>query len=144
MEGGFQVELMEQSQTVNSLRSISTLRAPKLRLRRVWRDKDLILQHDNARPHTSRYTQDALRQLELTTLPHPGYSPDLALSDYNCFPNSRSTCHHCDNDEKVIAGVGRWCCEQSSEFLVDGARKLMKRWRVCADRDGGYVEKIEC
>ncbi|GFO07314.1 histone-lysine N-methyltransferase SETMAR [Plakobranchus ocellatus] len=44
----------------------------------VRRDKDSILQHDNARPHTSRQTQDALRQLELATLPQPAYSPALA------------------------------------------------------------------
>ena len=78
MEGVVHMEFLEQGQTVNSERYISTLRALKLRLRRIRRDKDSILQHDNARPHTSRQTQDALRQLELTTLPHPAYSPDLA------------------------------------------------------------------
>ncbi|GFO06639.1 histone-lysine N-methyltransferase SETMAR [Plakobranchus ocellatus] len=69
MEGVVHMDFLEQGQTVNSERYISTLRALKLRLRRVRRDKDSILQHDNARPHTSRQTQDALRQLELTTLP---------------------------------------------------------------------------
>ncbi|GFO00913.1 transposase [Plakobranchus ocellatus] len=71
-------EFLEQGQTVNSERYISTLRALKLRLRRVRRDKDSILQYCNAHPHTSRQTQDALRQIELTTLPHLAYSP----SDY--------------------------------------------------------------
>ncbi|GFR95374.1 histone-lysine N-methyltransferase SETMAR [Elysia marginata] len=41
-----------------------------------------ILQHDNARPHISRQTQDASRLLELTTLQDPAYSSDLAPSDY--------------------------------------------------------------
>ncbi|GFO14068.1 histone-lysine N-methyltransferase SETMAR [Plakobranchus ocellatus] len=82
MEGVVHMGLLEQGQTVNSERYISTLQALKLRLRSVPRDKDSILQPDNARPHTSRQTQDALRQLELTTLPHPAYSPDLAPSDY--------------------------------------------------------------
>ncbi|GFN92479.1 transposase [Plakobranchus ocellatus] len=86
MEGVVHVEFLEQGQTVNSERYISTFRALKFRLRRVWRGKDSILQHDKARPHTSRQTQDALRQLELTTLPHPAYSPDLAPSDYYLFP----------------------------------------------------------
>ncbi|GFR66869.1 histone-lysine N-methyltransferase SETMAR [Elysia marginata] len=63
-----------------------TMQALKLRLRRVRREKDSILLHDNARPHTSRPTQDALRQLELTTLPDPAYSPDLAPYDYYLFP----------------------------------------------------------
>ncbi|GFO11571.1 histone-lysine N-methyltransferase SETMAR [Plakobranchus ocellatus] len=60
MEGVVHVEFLEQGQTVNSERYISTPRALKLRLRRVRRDKDSILQHDNAGPHTSRQTQDAL------------------------------------------------------------------------------------
>ncbi|GFO14144.1 histone-lysine N-methyltransferase SETMAR-like protein [Plakobranchus ocellatus] len=46
--------ISEQGQTVNSERYISTLRALKFRLRRVRRDKDSIVQHKNARPHTSR------------------------------------------------------------------------------------------
>ncbi|GFS02046.1 transposase [Elysia marginata] len=78
------MKFLEQGQTVNSERYISTVRA--LKLRRVCHDKDSILQHDNARPHTSRQTQDGFRQLELTTLPYLAYSPDLASSDYYSFP----------------------------------------------------------
>ncbi|GFR87986.1 histone-lysine N-methyltransferase SETMAR [Elysia marginata] len=70
MEGVVHMKYLEQDQTVNSERCNSTLRALKLRVRR-FRDKDSILQHDDARPHTSRQTQDALRQPEHTTLPHP-------------------------------------------------------------------------
>ncbi|GFO34991.1 histone-lysine N-methyltransferase SETMAR [Plakobranchus ocellatus] len=81
MEGVVHMEFLEQGQTVNSERYISTLRALKLRRGRVRCDKDSILQHDNARPHTSRQIQDALRQLELTTLPQRAYSPDLAPSE---------------------------------------------------------------
>ncbi|GFO00877.1 histone-lysine N-methyltransferase SETMAR [Plakobranchus ocellatus] len=66
-----------------------------------WCDKDSNLQRDNVRPHTSRKTQDALRQLELTTLPHLAYSLYLAPS----FPQLKKYLkgHHFDNDEEVIA-----------------------------------------
>ena len=143
MEGVVHMEFLEQGQTVNSERYISTLRALKLRLRRIRRDKDSILQHDNARPHTSRQTQNALRQLELTTLPHPAYSPDLAPSDYYLFPQLKKYLkrHHYDNDEEVIADVCRWCRGQPSEFFADGVSQLVKRWRRCVDRDGDYIEK---
>ena len=53
MEGVVHMEFLEQGQTVNSERYISTLRALKLRLRRIRRDKDSILQHDNAPAHQS-------------------------------------------------------------------------------------------
>ncbi|GFR64893.1 histone-lysine N-methyltransferase SETMAR [Elysia marginata] len=86
MGGVFHMDFLEQGHTVNSERytSISTLQALKLRLRRVRRDKGSIQQHDNARPLTSRQTQDALRQLELTDRSHPAYSPDLAPPP-NCY-----------------------------------------------------------
>ncbi|GFN90119.1 transposase [Plakobranchus ocellatus] len=143
MEGMVYMGFLEQGQTVNSERYISTLRALKLRLRRVRRDKDSIVQHDNPRLHTSRQTQEALRQLELTTLPHPAYSADLAPSDYYLFPQLKKYLkgHPYDNDEEVIADVRRWCRGQSSEFFTDGMHQPGKRWRLCVDRDSDYVEK---
>ncbi|GFN80831.1 transposase [Plakobranchus ocellatus] len=143
MEGVVHMEFLEQGQTVNSERYISTLGALKLRLRRIRRDKDSILQHDNARPHTSRQTQVALRQLELTTLPHAAYSPELAPSDYYLFSQLKKYLkgHHYDNDEETIADVRRWCRGQLSEFFTDGERQLVKRWGLCVDRDGDYVDK---
>ena len=112
-------------------------------MKRVRGDKDSILQHDIARPHTSRQTQDALRQLELTTLPHPAYSPDHIPFDYHLFPRLKKYLkgHHYDNDEEVIADVRRWCRGQSVEFFTDGVRQLVKRWKLCVERDGDYFEK---
>ncbi|GFO24201.1 transposase [Plakobranchus ocellatus] len=142
MEVVVHMEFLEQGQTVNSERYISILRALKLRIRRV-RHEDSILQHNNARPHTSRQTQDALRQLELTTLLHPAYSPDLAPSDYYLFPQLKKYLkgHHYDDDKEVIADVRRWCRGQLSEFFAGGMCQLVKRWRLCVKRDSDYVKK---
>ncbi|GFR90503.1 transposase [Elysia marginata] len=100
-------------------------------------------ENDNARPHTSRKIQDALRQLELTTLPHLAIIPDLAPSDYYLFPQLKKYLKgHCyGNDEEFIAGVRRWCRGQTSEFFTDGIHQLLKCWRLCVDRDGDFVEK---
>ncbi|GFS27714.1 histone-lysine N-methyltransferase SETMAR [Elysia marginata] len=86
--------------------------------------------------HTSRQTQDALRQLELTTLLHPAHSPDIAPSPYHLLPQVKKYLegHHYDNDEGVIADVRRWCRGQSSEFFADGVHQPVKRWRLCIDR----------
>ena len=143
MEGVVHMEFLNQGQTVNSEQYISTLRALKARLRRVRGSRDSILQHDNARPHTSRQTQDALVQLNLQTLPHPAYSPDLAPSDYFLFPQLKKYLkgNHYDSDGEVVAAVRQWCREKSPEFFADGVRQLVRRWRVCVNRDGDYVEK---
>ena len=114
MKGVVHMELLKQGHTVNSKKYISTLRTLKLRLRRVRSGRDSILQHDNARPHTSRQTQDALAQLKLPALPHPAYSPDLAPSDYFLFLQLKKHLegNHYDSDEEVIAAVPKWCREQ--------------------------------
>ena len=143
MKGVVHMEFLRQGHTANSEKYISALRTLKARLRRVRSGRDSILQHDNARPHTSRQTQDALAQLKLPALPHPAYSPDLALSDYFLFFQLKKHLkgNHYDSDEEVVAAVRQWCREQSSEFLADGIRQLVRRWQLCVDRDGDYVEK---
>ena len=48
------------------------------------------LQHDNARPHTSRSTVATIQDLSFECLPHPPYSPDLDASDFHVFgPRSK-------------------------------------------------------
>ena len=142
MKGVVHMEFLKQGHTVNSEKYISTLRTLKAILRRVHSDRDSILQHDNARPHTSRQTRDALAQLKLPALPHPAYSPDLAPSDYFLFlPLKKHLKGNYDSDEEVVAAVRQWCREQSPEFFADGIRQLVRRWQLCVDRDGDYVEK---
>ena len=45
--------------------------------------KNIPFHDDNAPSHTSNITQ----VMGFESLPHPPYSPDLALSDYYLFPN---------------------------------------------------------
>ncbi|GFR69698.1 histone-lysine N-methyltransferase SETMAR [Elysia marginata] len=139
MEGIVHIEFLEQGKTINLERYVSTLRALKGRLRRVRQDKvkDVVIQHDNARPHTSRQTQCALQQLELPTIPHPPYSSDLAPSDFFLFPLLKKHLkgNHYETDAEVEADVRSWCRSQTPEFFADGMRKLVQRWRLCIERD---------
>ncbi|KAJ9598788.1 hypothetical protein L9F63_026674, partial [Diploptera punctata] len=84
-QGCILVEFLEPGQTINAARYIQTL----VKLRRALHDKcpgrKIILQHDNARPHTARATVEKIRTFGWETLPHPPYSPDLAPSDYHLF-----------------------------------------------------------
>ena len=113
MKGLVDMGFLEQGHTVNFENYISTLKTFKVSLRRVRSGRDPILQHDNARPHTSRQTQDALAQLKLPALPHPAYSPDLAPSDYFLFLQLKKHLkgNHYDCDEEVVAAVCQWCRE---------------------------------
>ena len=142
MKGVVHMEFLKQGHTANSEKYILTLRTLKARPRRVSSGKDSILLHDNARPPSSRQTQDALAQLKLPVLPHPAYSPDLAPSDYFFFLKLKKHLkgNHYDSDEEVVAAVRQWCREQSTEFFADGIRQLVQRWQLCVDRDGDSIE----
>jgi histone-lysine N-methyltransferase SETMAR len=48
--------------------------------------KSMLLQQDNARPHTAKKTLQKIEELEgIELLPHPAFSPDLEPSDYYLF-----------------------------------------------------------
>jgi hypothetical protein len=47
--------------------------------------KDVLLLHDNARPHISLRTREAIAKTGRTVVPHPAHSPDLAPSNYHLF-----------------------------------------------------------
>ena len=48
--------------------------------------KRVFLQEDNAKLHTTNRTKEKIVELEgIELLPHPAYSPDLAISDYYLF-----------------------------------------------------------
>lgn len=54
--------------------------------------KRVLLQQDNAAPHSARRTKEKLKELDsIELLPHPAYSPDLAPSDFHLF---RSMAHY--------------------------------------------------
>jgi len=63
----------------------------------------MLIQHDNAHPHTSLRTQEAISKFGWTVLPHPPYSPDLALSDFHLFGPLKDTLHgtRFEDDESV-------------------------------------------
>ena len=73
--------------------------------------KRIIIQHDNARPHKSKKTQEKIKDLEISVLPHHAYSPDLAPSDYYLF--------------RFMAHFLRGRCFQSAEELKMVARNSL-------------------
>jgi [histone H3]-lysine36 N-dimethyltransferase SETMAR len=63
----------------------------------------IILQHDNAKSHTAKLIKVKFQELGWEVLPHPPYSPDLALSDYHLFRDLQVTLesvHFNDEEDK--------------------------------------------
>ena len=116
-------DFLEKETTINSY-YIETLTALKRGIERIGIRNEILLQHDNARPHTSAATRDAIQRLDFSGLPHPPYSPDLAPSDFQLFPKlkGRFSC-----DEEVKSAVRKWFQKQNTNFFKGGFQKLVQR-----------------
>ena len=87
-EGILQIEWLPEKTTINSDYYITILRNLRKRIKKERRGKlasGILLQHDNATPHTSERTKAIISELGFELVPHPPYSPDLAPSDYWLF-----------------------------------------------------------
>ena len=82
------VDFMSKGATISSDVYIDTLKKLKTRIQNVQPTLEMskvLLQHDNARPHTSLKTCKVISSFGWTTISHLPYLPDLALSDFHLF-----------------------------------------------------------
>ena len=84
-----------------------------------------------------------LVELHYKLLPHPPYSPDLALCDFCLFPNLRKslTRQKFESSEEVITAMGAYFTDLEKTYFSDGLKKLEHRWVKCIELKGDYVEK---
>jgi len=55
----------------------------------MWKNGHWLLHHANAPAHTSLLVREFLTKNNMTTVPHPAYSPDLAPCDVYVFPKMK-------------------------------------------------------
>lgn len=144
-KGVILLDFLEAGTTINSDRYVETLTKLKDRIARKRPEKrrNFILQHDNARPHTSFKTRECLTKFGWTVLPHPPYSPDLAPSDFHLFGPLKEGLRgrrFADNNA-VMDAVKSWTTSADVNFYERGIQALVHRWRKCVEKDGDYVEK---
>jgi len=111
------VYVMARGETVNLDAYIKTLQKLKQHYRRVHPSRnpgDMLIQHSCACPHKSLRTEEAIGKFGWAVLPHPPYSPDLALSDFHLFGPLKDALHgtRFEDDESVIHAVRTWLHEQ--------------------------------
>jgi len=138
-------ELLKYGQTITAevyceqldrLHKSLTLKRPALLNR-----KGVILQQDNARPHSAKKTTEKIRKLGWEILPHPPYSPDIAPSDYHLF---RSLEHYLGNKtfrnpDDVHSGLTDFFSSKDANFYKKGIEMLKNRWQTIINNDGDYI-----
>jgi hypothetical protein len=129
------IDIISCGQTVNSNLYIKTLKILQKLFWRVRTHKnvdEIILQHDNVRPHRNVKTQETVPELGWTVLPFPLRSLDLAPSYFLLFGAFKDAIcgKRFGNDDEVIEAVAAntifklVCKRRGLMFFPPGARLL--------------------
>ena len=82
-------EFVPPGQTVNGKFHCEVLRQLRENVKHkrpeMWKNGNWLLHHGNAAAHTSLVVREFLTKKNMTTVPHPAYSPDLAPCDFYVF-----------------------------------------------------------
>ena len=144
-KGVILLDFLEPGQTINCDYYIAMLTKLKAWISIVRPEKKttFLLQHDNARPHTSLKTVDHIVNLDWTVLPHPPYSPYLAPSDFHLFGPMKDGLHgqHFPSNDAVVWAVKQWATSTGADFYERSMQALVHRRRKCIANGGDYVEK---
>jgi hypothetical protein len=121
------VDVMARGETINSAAYIKTLQKLKQLSRRVRPNRNpgnMLIQHDNARPHTSLRTQEAIAKFGWAVLPHSPQSPDLSPSYFHLFGPLKDALRgtRFEDDKSVIRAVRTWLREQETSWYRAGVR----------------------
>jgi hypothetical protein len=94
-----------------------------------WGKKPILLEHDNAGPHTHAATSAATDSTGYEVFPHTSYSLNLAPSVFRLFATLKVhinaiqfTC-----EDKVHAAMEKWFQEWPQEFYGDSFEKLVQQ-----------------
>jgi hypothetical protein len=105
---------------------------------------DIVLHHDNARPHTARMVTEYLEKNNISGLPQPPYSPDMAPCDFTLFPEFKKIL--CGRkfaiDIEVITASQAIFKRLSSGFFLRVFQEWQTRWDQCIEAQGSYFEQL--
>ena len=109
--------------------------------KRPDRQGQVILLHDNARPHTAKTVKMALHELGWEVLQHPPYSPDLAPTDYHlfrCLSNEMRGLSF-ENQDHLENWLNNFFETRPKDFWRNGINKLVERWEEVVNNEGVYI-----
>ncbi|CAH2101193.1 unnamed protein product [Euphydryas editha] len=107
--------------------------------------KRVLLQQDNAKPHTAKVTRYKIEELGgVELLPHPEFSTDLAPSDYYLFRSMAKFLRGEKFESKgdVKNAVRQFFASKPKEWFYQGIKELAERWVKTIEYDGLYILRI--
>ena len=88
---------------------------------------NILLLHDNARPHSVAQTKDLITSFRCEQMDPPPYSPDLASSDFHLFLHRKKFLggKRFDDDDDLKDALQKWLTSQTAAFCEEGTQKLV-------------------
>ncbi len=145
-KGVVMMEFLSPGDKIDSPTYIKTIAKLKECIRRkrleLWADRQFILHHDNASPHTSFDTLKKFKEWKIDILEHPPYSPDLALCDFSLFPKLKKELRGCrfPNVKAVQDEARRILMGMSSDIFLDTMHDMVLHWQKCSHVNGDYFK----
>lgn len=146
IEGVVHKEFLPHGETVNGKFYCEVLKRLRESIRRKrpdkWLSNDWFLHHDNAPSHTALVVRQFLASKNITVIPHPPYSPDLAPCDYFLFPKlkSRMKGRRFDTVEEIQAEAQEVLNALTPGDFQRGMESWKQRWDRCVHAQGSYFE----
>lgn len=142
-KGVIHYELLERNQTITSEIYCQQLRRLEAAIceKRSEKSHQVILHHDNARPHTAKLTKSVIEKMDWEILPHPAYSPDLAPTDFHLFRSLSNAMRGIsfDDDAHLKNWLEEFFSSKTSDFFKRGIQKLPCRWEEVISSGGQYI-----
>jgi len=144
-KGIFHKEFVPPGQTVNGAFYVKLLKCLRENVRRKrpdqWWNNTRLFHHDNAPAHAALLPRRFLTDNNMTVVPHPPYSPELAPSDFFLFRKLKMKLKRRRFQTEEI--------QAESQVVLNPLRKndfqecfknWQRRWDRCQASEGDYFE----
>jgi len=145
-EGTVHREFVPPGMTVNANFSCDVLRRLRENVQhkrpQKWQHQNLIMHHDNAPAHRSFKVSQFLAKNNMTEIPHPPYSPNLAPCDFFLFPKLklRMKGRRFDTTEEIQEESQRVLETIPKRGFQGCFQAWQKSWDRCIRAKGEYFE----
>lgn len=104
--------------------------------------KGIKLLHDNAKPHVAIEVKNFLREEDVSVMPHPPYSPDLAPCDFWLFDYIKRNLPDQPNKNSLFKAVSNIVENIPEKEFKKTFDRLLERMQLCIENKGEYFEHL--
>ena len=128
-------------QIINKEYYVEVLRGFRKKFRRrrpaLFTSGQWYIHQDNAPVHNSILVTDLLTNMDIKTVPHPPYSPDLGPCDFWLFPKLRGCRYETIETKEAVTKVIDTVTQENFHWDF---QKVFERYNKCIGAGGDYFE----